>query len=222
MRRALDGNPQITNPHGAAGWGHFGKHLGYDYGARTGTPVFAPVGGTVNMVTSGGSGGTMIQLDGGYWHRFLHLNTVHVRVGQRVTEGQHIADSGATGNVTGPHLHHDVRRAGTAWNAAYEYYVDWEAKLREAAQPTTAGAPVVNSEVVGKTLYLKPTVDKWRVYRIDTQPKVGSELAFLNPAKYGGLSYRINGVSQHAQTVQIQTQMFGNVNIYVDKDAEIR
>lgn len=138
MRRALNGNPAITNPHGNPGWGYFGKHAGYDYGVN-GAQVFAPEAGTVINLYSGGSGGNIIELQGVYTHRFLHLKSFNVSKGQRVPEGALIGISGATGNVTGPHLHHDVRKNGTAWNQSFSNYYDWEALIKQqgADMPTT-------------------------------------------------------------------------------------
>jgi len=141
MRRALDGNPRITTTFLYPGMGSLGKHLGYDYGVAIGTPVKAPVSGVVRerVETSGsGSGGKRLEIagDDGRWHRLLHLNAWHVKVGDRVAEGQHVADSGATGDVTGPHLHHDVRKAGTAWNASLSNYFDWEQIISQPVKKT--------------------------------------------------------------------------------------
>lgn len=133
MRRAVDGNPIQTSYHGQKGTGHFGKHLGYDYLVKFAN-VKAPVDMTITGLFSGGAGGNYIEAnDGTYTHRFLHLASFGVRVGQRVREGQVIALSGNTGAVTGSnggyHLHHDVRRQGTKWNAGFSNYVDWEKLL---------------------------------------------------------------------------------------------
>lgn len=128
-RIPLNGNPRINTYHGQAGWGKFNKHLGIDYNASVGTPIYAPVGGTINerVETSGpGSGGKRLQLAGrdGKWHRFLHLSGWNVSVGATVHEGQLLGWSGNTGDTTGPHLHWDVRRANTAWNSSFDNYVD--------------------------------------------------------------------------------------------------
>lgn len=144
MRRALNGNPAITNPHGNPGWGYFGKHAGYDYGVN-GAQVFAPEAGTVINLYSGGSGGNIIELQGVYTHRFLHLKSFNVSKGQRVPEGALIGISGATGNVTGPHLHHDVRKNGTAWNQSFSNYYDWEALIKQQGEPIMTAAEEANA-----------------------------------------------------------------------------
>jgi hypothetical protein len=82
--------------------------------------------------------------------------------------------------------------------------------------------PKVDASVVGKTLYLKPYVKRWRVYPPDKEPRIGNEKAFVCPAEFGGLSYSILAVTGYPQVVRIKTQMFGECNIFVDGDAEIR
>ena len=220
MRRAVDGNPRQSSVHGQRTFmGLFGRHLGYDYAIPVGTPVYAPEAGTIRLVNYSASIGNNIELgSAGYYHRFAHLNSVSVKVGQVVKEGQLIGYSGNTGKTTGPHLHHDTR-VPSAWNASFSNFIDWEAKLR---QPSTPTAPPVNNSVVGKTVYLSPSVEKWRVYRVGTKPQAGKEIAFILPKKYGGLSYRILATTPHANTVEIQTQSFGRVWIYLDKDATIK
>lgn len=88
--------------------------------------------------------------------------------------------------------------------------------------PPAPASPKVHAGVVGKTLYLKPHVQKWRVYALNQQPIIGREIYYLSPAKYGGLSYRIERLAPFYQTVVIRTNDRGYVNIYVDGDAEIR
>ncbi|KAF7785871.1 hypothetical protein PRUB_a0269 [Pseudoalteromonas rubra] len=82
-------------------------HFGLDIANKTGTPVLAPVAGKVVFANPDlyYSGGTLI-LDHGYGitSTYIHLNKLHVEEGQEVELGDHIADIGATGRVTGPHL----------------------------------------------------------------------------------------------------------------------
>lgn len=157
-RIPLNGSPKVTNKFKTPGWGSLGAHLGIDYGVPVGTPVYAPVGGTINLrqTTSGkGSGGKQLQLagDDGKWHRFLHLSEQLVSQGQRVAEGQLIGRSGATGDVTGPHLHWDVRAANTTWNASLNNYVDpeaWIAQLSTQPQPTGNTYTVKKGDTLSK------------------------------------------------------------------------
>ena len=82
-------------------------HYGIDIAAITGTKVVSPNDGIVSLVHEDMffSGGTLI-IDHGYGlsSTFLHLNAIHVEPGQVVKKGELIADIGATGRATGPHL----------------------------------------------------------------------------------------------------------------------
>ena len=82
-------------------------HYGIDIAAPAGTPVQAPADGMVTLVHPNMyfSGGTLI-LDHGHGlsSSFLHLQSIHVEVGQKVKRGDRIASVGATGRVTGSHL----------------------------------------------------------------------------------------------------------------------
>ncbi len=82
-------------------------HYGLDIAAPTGTKVVAPAGGLVTLAENDlfYSGGTLI-LDHGHGlsSTFIHLSKILVAVGDRVEQGQAIAEVGATGRVTGPHL----------------------------------------------------------------------------------------------------------------------
>jgi murein DD-endopeptidase MepM/ murein hydrolase activator NlpD len=83
-------------------------HYGVDIAAPTGTPVKAPVDGVVCLVHDDMfySGGTLIVDHGhGLTTSYLHLHKILVKAGQTVTKGEAIAEVGATGRVTGPHLH---------------------------------------------------------------------------------------------------------------------
>ena len=82
-------------------------HFGIDIAAPTGTRVAAPADGVVTMVHPDMffSGGTMIVDHGhGLSSAFLHLSRILVEKGQRVAQGETIAEVGSTGRSTGPHL----------------------------------------------------------------------------------------------------------------------
>lgn len=88
-----------------------GYHTGVDFSAATGTPLKAVGAGTVVSAGWGGAYGNqvVIQLADGYYAQYAHLSSLSVSAGQTVTAGQQIGLSGATGNVTGPHLHFEIR-----------------------------------------------------------------------------------------------------------------
>ncbi len=83
-------------------------HSGMDIAAPTGTPVKAPADGVITFADRGLylTGGTMV-LDHGHGisSNFLHLSRIDAKVGDSVKQGDVIAAVGATGRVTGPHLH---------------------------------------------------------------------------------------------------------------------
>ncbi|MEU2060657.1 transglycosylase family protein [Streptomyces sp. NPDC013455] len=88
-----------------------GYHTGVDFLVPTGTSVKAAAAGHVVAAGWGGSYGYQVVLrhaDGRYT-QYAHLSAIAVRAGQNVTAGQRIGRSGSTGNVTGPHLHFEVR-----------------------------------------------------------------------------------------------------------------
>ncbi|HEY8980440.1 MAG TPA: M23 family metallopeptidase [Streptomyces sp.] len=88
-----------------------GSHTGIDFHAATGTRVHAVGLGTVVETGWGGAYGNQIvvRMNDGTYTQYGHLSSVFVSVGQTVTPGQVIGLSGATGNVTGPHLHFEAR-----------------------------------------------------------------------------------------------------------------
>ncbi|WP_246561883.1 M23 family metallopeptidase [Streptomyces roseirectus] len=87
------------------------RHTGQDFAVGTGTPVRAVGPGEVRVTTCGDGFGNqvLIRHRDGYFTQYAHLSRIDVRKGQRVAAGQRIGLSGASGNVTGPHLHFEVR-----------------------------------------------------------------------------------------------------------------
>lgn len=88
-----------------------GYHTGVDFVVPTGTPVKAVAAGTVVSAGWGGAYGNQVvlRLNDGHYAQYGHLSRLSVSAGQTVTEGQQVGLSGATGNVTGPHLHFEIR-----------------------------------------------------------------------------------------------------------------
>lgn len=82
-------------------------HFGVDVAAKTGTVVVSPADGVVTLAVPDMfySGGTII-IDHGYGvsSSFLHLSKLHLKVGDKVNQGDKIAEVGATGRANGPHL----------------------------------------------------------------------------------------------------------------------
>jgi murein DD-endopeptidase MepM/ murein hydrolase activator NlpD len=89
-------------------------HSGADFRAATGTPVRAPNAGAVVLAADQYFSGNTVILDHGLGlYSFLaHLSAMSVHVGDLVERGQIVGKSGATGRVTGPHLHWTVRLNG--------------------------------------------------------------------------------------------------------------
>ena len=106
----------VTTPYGAKDptmWkGSNNKHVGQDYAAPVGTKVQAVSDGTVIDEGLDSGYGIYVQLDhnDGYQSIYGHLSMKNVNVGQKVRKGQLIGLVGDTGNVTGPHLHFEVRK----------------------------------------------------------------------------------------------------------------
>lgn len=82
-------------------------HSGMDIAAPTGTPVVAPLGGTVTNVGDYFFNGNSVFIDHGQGliTMYLHLDRIDVKEGDVLQQGERLGTVGATGRVTGPHLH---------------------------------------------------------------------------------------------------------------------
>jgi murein DD-endopeptidase MepM/ murein hydrolase activator NlpD len=101
LRRVINGQPR--NP-----------HTGYDWAAPVGTSVLAANAGRVVLVTEHFFAGKNVVLDHGLglFTLYYHLDETRVALGEPVAAGQVIGAVGATGRVTGPHLHFAVLLGG--------------------------------------------------------------------------------------------------------------
>lgn len=90
-------------------WSH--THTGQDFAVPTGTPVRAVGAGTVVFTGCGDGFGNQVVLRhaDGYYTQYAHLSRIGVKAGSRLDAGEVLGLSGATGNVSGPHLHFEVR-----------------------------------------------------------------------------------------------------------------
>jgi murein DD-endopeptidase MepM/ murein hydrolase activator NlpD len=91
-------------------------HRGTDYPVPENTPVLAANSGTVVLAKEMFYEGQCVILDHGqkFYTIYMHLTKTDVNVGDKVEKGKRLGLSGATGRVTGPHVHFGVR-----WNGAY-------------------------------------------------------------------------------------------------------
>lgn len=89
-------------------------HNGADIRAVTGTSVHAPFAGTVLLTGFHYYAGGSVYIDSGNGviTVFFHLSEINVKKGDKVAKSQIVAKSGATGRVTGPHLHYSLVLAG--------------------------------------------------------------------------------------------------------------
>lgn len=120
--------PNIWPVHGVL-LSHFGRrtdpfsgegafHTGVDISAGSGTPVKVAGDGVVTHAAYGGQYGKLVIVDhgNGVQTYYAHLSQFQVVSGQSIRRGEVVGLSGATGRVTSPHLHYEVRRGGTAIN----------------------------------------------------------------------------------------------------------
>ncbi|MER5429039.1 M23 family metallopeptidase [Streptomyces sp. NPDC002588] len=124
----ITGSYISTGYHASSSLWSSGSHTGIDFHAASGTTVHAVGLGTVVETGWGGSYGNqiVIKMNDGTYTQYGHLSSIGVSVGQQVTPGQQIGLSGATGNVTGPHLHFEARTT-----AEYGSDIDPVAYLRK-------------------------------------------------------------------------------------------
>lgn len=124
MRRQLMSLPDgkrlpLKKYYVGAGWGHSSgphagrHHNGFDFAARSGTPIYSVTDGKVVMARSyyGYGNLVIIRTPSGNRVLYAHQSRIKVKRGQPVKAGQVIGRVGSTGHSTGPHLHFETRSA---------------------------------------------------------------------------------------------------------------
>lgn len=89
-------------------------HTGLDFAAPTGTPIYAIANGVIVSAGYDGAYGnkTVQRLSDGTEIWYCHQSAIGVSAGDTVVQGSQIGNVGSTGNVTGPHVHIEVRPGG--------------------------------------------------------------------------------------------------------------
>lgn len=162
----------------------------------------------------------------------VHDDTMDAKVGMIVPQGNQLGNMGTKGNATGVHCHIEISQSNdTSWtknqygiyhfNNEYDlddcYFVDntnilngmggnWKTTDKVPVQEASAGKNYVN---------LPPIISKWVVYDINVAPVKANAKGYLNPQKFGGLTYYVYEYRDGSTTAVIQTQNFGKVKIYI-------
>lgn len=196
-------------------------HAGIDLVKSHKAPIGAFVGGKVlyagfgNKGTGLGGYGNVVFIEDskGSGHLYAHLDSVSVKTRQTVKEGQTIGRQGKTGQVTGSHLHYEVRK-----NTSPSY--GWTSdKTKSTVDPTNyidsfkSPYKPSGSSAKGKQIYFPPNKGNWKVYPLNKKPVSGNQKGEINPTKFGGLTYNILGEDE-PHTYIIQTSDFGKVKVY--------
>jgi murein DD-endopeptidase MepM/ murein hydrolase activator NlpD len=98
--------------------GYRKMHVGIDFGAPHGAPIYAATDGVVVMAGRAGGCGNAVKINhgGNLATRYCHMSRVATSNGQRVRQGQIIGYVGSTGLSTGPHLHYELYKNGSIVN----------------------------------------------------------------------------------------------------------
>ena len=163
----------------------------------------------------------------------VHDDSMNVKVGQVVNQGEQLGNMGTKGNATGVHCHIEVSQsADTSWtknkygiyhfNNEYDlddcYFVDNTNILNGMGgnwKTTDKVAVQNNAESQKNYVNLPPNISSWAIYDINVAPVKKNAKATLNPKKFGGLSYYVHEYRDNGTTAVIETVQFGKVKIYI-------
>lgn len=209
--RPFNGPVNITQEYGASEPGtRRGYHTGVDYAMATGTPIIAPEDGRAESgdgtaSTDGRGYFVTVYGDSGVAHCLYHMKQM-ATVNGRISQGQVVGYSGATGFATGPHLHWETRKSPFDGNSDFPP-ADW----------LFADQPVYTPPTNPETPAAKQFVRIFGDYRTLYKTPGGAVITRLLPNQYGGhLDYEI--LDRSGEFVEIQTQQVGMGWIYVGSD----
>ncbi|MEM6681895.1 MAG: peptidoglycan DD-metalloendopeptidase family protein, partial [Pseudomonadota bacterium] len=157
MRTPIDG-ARLTSGFGKRRHpvlGYVKNHQGVDFGAPTGTPIYAAGDGVIARASPYGSYGNYIRIKHprGFQTAYAHLSRFArgLRTGRRVSQGDVIGYVGATGRVTGPHLHYEVYRGKKRVNPMRLDLPTGEVLEGIALEAFRAHIAQVDAQLVGET-----------------------------------------------------------------------
>lgn len=184
-------------------------HAGVDWAEKGAIPILAAADGTVSLSRHMGSYGEVIfllhDIDGDIYETvYAHLSKRTVDYGKHIKQGERIGWMGNTGRSTGQHLHFEIHRR--RWNSQRTNSVNPLLYIGKKEN-------LLRTKPAEKTLFLPATANSWRVYDPEVLPIKGNQKAFLNPAKFGGLTYKIIDEVE-PDVFLIKTRDFGLVKIY--------
>jgi murein DD-endopeptidase MepM/ murein hydrolase activator NlpD len=111
-------------------------HLGIDYAAKRGTPIYASGKGKIVFVGKTRGYGNLVKIEhsGGYLTLYAHLKRYRsdLRKGKTVMQGEFIGEVGSTGLSSGPHLHFGLYKNGTAINPSHLISVKFKNQIDES------------------------------------------------------------------------------------------
>lgn len=162
-----------------------------------------------------------------------HDDSMDAKVGQIVKQGSQLGNMGTKGNATGVHCHIEISQSNdTTWkknsygnycfNNEYDtddcYFVDNTNIINGMGGnwKTTDKVPVQGSAESQKNYVNLPTnISSWAVYNVNVSPVKKNAKAYLNPKKFGGLSYYVYEYKDNGTTAVINTTDYGKVKIYI-------
>lgn len=157
MRTPIDG-ARLTSSFGRRKHpvlGYVKSHKGVDFGAATGTPIYAAGDGVIKRANRFGSYGNYVLIDHprGYKTAYAHLSRFAkgMKAGKKVRQGQVIGYVGATGRVTGPHLHYEVYKGKVRVNPMRLDLPTGEVLTRSALTAFKAHVVQVEATLAGET-----------------------------------------------------------------------
>src|SRR5699024_264667 len=208
-------------------------HAGIDLVKTHKAPIYSFTGGTVQYsgigVSGSGVGGygnvVVIKDSNGYIHVYAHLDSVNVKKGQNISKGDMIGRQGATGQVTGSHLHYEIRKPSNVslgWTSKQETSTVDPTKYLNGADNRMLEILIIDGKRGTKTIkrwqqFLGTPVDG-KLSKPSTAIKAWQ--TFLN--KYGGANLKVDGY-EGVNTIKAGQKFFGtkqdgvisNVSLYI-------
>jgi endolysin len=158
-----------------------------------------------------------------------HDDSMDAKIGQICPQGARLGNMGVKGNATGVHCHLEISQGkDTKWfkNKYGIYMFNNEKDLDQVCF-------FDDTNIMNRTEYLKPkyttspsnpgknyvnlppTISSWAIYDLNSSPVKKNAKAYLNPNKFGGLTYYVYAYHDNNTTAEIETRDYGRVKIYI-------